>query len=68
MADEWLAEIALAAALSTHPRLGAMSHLSLIDTEILRMIIEQVREVSFFETQNLLSSTSVKHSTCQARF
>ena len=58
MADQWLSEIALAAALSSHSRLGARSLLSLVDTEILRMIIEQVREVdfTFFEIPLLLKT------------
>ena len=45
MVEEWLSDIALAAAMSSHSRLGNQSLLSLVDTEILRMIIEEVREV-----------------------
>jgi hypothetical protein len=45
MADEWLSSLALAAALSTHARVGRDSMLGRLDTELLRMIVEKVNEV-----------------------
>lgn len=45
MADEWLSSLALAAALSTHSRIGKDSMLGRLDTELLRMIVDKVNEV-----------------------
>ena len=45
MAEEWLSSLALAAALSTHARIGRDSMLGRLDTELLRMIVENVNEV-----------------------